>query len=247
MSARAPEGYDPSKYPPFALTADLVITTVIDGKFSVALIRRGEDPYAGRWALPGGFVGAGTEGSPGESAEDAALRELSEETGLDLVDGGHLEQLRTYSEPGRDPRMRVVSVAFVAFVPYPGPLRAGSDACDAAWVDVDEALGRRLAFDHNTILRDAVERVRSKLEYTTLATAFVGEPFTLAELRRVYEAVWGVELHAANFARKVQSCEGFVEETGEVRRGSAGRSARLFRHAGAQLVLPPLMRPEVGT
>ncbi|MFD6419099.1 NUDIX domain-containing protein [Streptomyces sp. NPDC060194] len=235
-TARAPEGYDKHAFEPFAVTVDLAVLTVRDGALHALLVRRGQEPYAGRWALPGGFV------LPRESAERAARRELAEETGLDDVSGLHLEQLRTYSEPDRDPRMRVVSVAFAALVPDPPEPRGGGDAAEARWVP----LGGHgpLAFDHDRILADARDRVGAKLEYTSLATAFCPPEFTLGELQAVYETVWGVGLDRPNFRRKVLATPGFVAPLdGAPRRtGGRGKPAALYR-AGASAVLhPPLLR-----
>jgi len=214
------------------VTVDLVVLTLRDGAHSVLLVRRGEAPFRGRWALPGGFV------RPDEDLGGAAARELEEETGL--VEGVHLEQLGSYGAPRRDPRMRVVTVAYLAIGPsLPDPV-AGGDASHAAWVPVREA--RRLAFDHSDILRDGVERARSKLEYTSLAAAFCDEPFTVSELREVYEAVWGVELDPRNFHRKVTGAVGFLQPTGEQRQEGRGRPAQLFRRGPADLLLPPMMR-----
>ncbi|MDX6361771.1 MAG: 8-oxo-dGTP diphosphatase, partial [Streptomyces sp.] len=137
----APEGYDKHAFEPFAVTVDLAVLTVRAGALQVLLVERGHEPYAGRWALPGGFV------LPDESAEAAARRELAEETGLSDLSGLHLEQLRTYSEPGRDPRMRVVSVAFAALLPDAPEPRGGGDAAQARWLRYD-ALDP-LAFDHD--------------------------------------------------------------------------------------------------
>jgi 8-oxo-dGTP diphosphatase len=222
------------------------------------LIQRGAPPFEGMWALPGGFVRIGDHG---EDLHEAAARELLEETGLSAgpveKERVHLEQLRTYGKPGRDPRMRVFTVVYLAFAPeLPDPV-AGTDAADAAWVPVT-SLGltddgeqrpgttRRLAFDHARILFDGLERARSKLEYTPLATAFCAAEFTIPELRAVYEAVWGEELHAGNFHRKVLSVPGFVESTGETtdrggRRG--GPKPRLYRAGDAHLLHPALLRP----
>ncbi|MEU0440614.1 MULTISPECIES: NUDIX domain-containing protein [unclassified Streptomyces] len=233
----AVQGYDKHAYEPFAVTVDLAVLTLRAGALHILLVRRGEEPYAGQWALPGGFL------LPDESAEAAARRELAEETGLNDVSGLHLEQLRTYSEPGRDPRMRVVSVAFTALLPDAPEARGGSDAAEARWTPYDEA--GPLAFDHDRILADARERVGAKLEYTSLATAFCPPEFTLGELQQVYETVWGTRLDKPNFRRKVLATPGFVEPVpGAPRRTSGrGKPAALHRAAGAARLHPPLLRP----
>lgn len=221
-------------FPPFAVTVDLVILTVIDEALHVLLVERGEPPFKGASALPGGFV------RPREHLEHAAHRELEEETGVDV---GYLEQLATYGAPRRDPRMRVVSVAYLALVPEPSAMpTAGTDAAEASWVAVASLDEGGLAFDHATILADGIERARSKLEYTTIATAFCAEEFTIGELREVYEAVWGEQLDPRNFSRKVLSSEGFVEPTGGMADRTGGRPARLYRAALAEELWPPLGR-----
>src|SRR5712691_6121748 len=208
--------YDPRSFDPVAVTVDVVTLTIRDGALDVLLVQRGVPPFEGQWALPGGFVRA----QAGEDLDEAAVRELAEETGQHLG-RIHLEQLGTYGAPGRDPRMRVISVAYLVFAPELPEPQAGSDAQAAAWVPAG-SLGlaegggqrpgttRRLAFDHARILADGLERARSKLEYTPLATAFVADEFTVSELRAVYETVWGERLHAGNFHRKVLSVPGFV-------------------------------------
>ncbi|GGL38991.1 NUDIX hydrolase [Phycicoccus endophyticus] len=225
----------------FAVTVDLAVFTIRDGIFSVLLVERGTEPFAGSWALPGGFVEAD------EDAETAAWRELREETGVERFEG-HLEQLRTYSAPDRDPRMRVVSVAHVAFAPdLPAPA-PGSDAANARWWAVEDLLdggpdAPPLAFDHATILADARERIRAKLEYTTLAREFVAEPFTLPELRRVYAAVWGSPPDLGNFRRKVLGTDGFVVPTDTHGvSASGGRPALLYRRGEATDIQPPMLR-----
>ncbi|MFI5896309.1 NUDIX domain-containing protein [Actinoplanes sp. NPDC051513] len=234
-------GYDARAYPAAAVTVDVVALTIRDGRLCVLLVERGEQPFAGRPALPGGFVRE-------EALDQAAMRELGEETGLRPGQGAlervHLEQLKSYGDPGRDPRMRVFTVAYLAFAPSLPDPRAGSDAAAASWVPVDEAAG--LAFDHDAILADGLERARSKLEYTPLATAFAGDEFTISELRQIYAAVWGEELHAGNFHRKVLSVPGFVESTGETTaRGGerGGPRAKLYRAGDARLLHPALLRP----
>ncbi|HTW02956.1 MAG TPA: NUDIX hydrolase [Streptosporangiaceae bacterium] len=239
--------YDPRKFPPFAVAVDLAVFTIRAGLLAALLVQRREHPYRGFWALPGGFI------REAESAGDAAGRELAEETGVTTF-AGHLEQLRTYSDPGRDPRMRVVSVAHVALAPdLPDP-QAGGDAADARWWPVEDIAlqGERpdapqLAFDHGQILTDALERVRSKLEYTTLATAFVTEPFTLADLRRVYAAVWGTAPDLGNFRRKVLGTDGFVVEARRSESAAAGqaggRPPLMYRAGDATVLHPPMLRP----
>lgn len=252
------ETYDPHAYPAVAVSVDIALFTIRDRHLHVLLVKRGEHPYKGEWALPGGFV-------RDETLEAAAARELTSETGVPCPGPGgiHLEQLGTYGDPGRDPRMRVVSVAYVAFAPdLPDP-REGSDAAAAQYFPIDElglpedVRGRRsiqqapgtstrLAFDHTRILVDALERCRSKLEYTPLAASFVGEEFTISELRNVYEAVWGEQLHAGNFHRKVLSVPGFVESAEKTtERGGTrgGPRAKLYRVGDAHLLHPALLRP----
>lgn len=226
-----------SRFPIFAVTVDLVVLTLRDGVFSVLLVERGVEPFAGRLALPGGFV------RPEEDLESAAYRELEEETGIEPTSVRGLEQLRTYGHPGRDPRPeRVVSVAWIVLgADLPDP-HAGSDAAAARWVPVDEIDSAALAFDHGQILVDGIERARSKLEYTALATAFVPDEFTIAELRGVYEAVWGRDLDPANFQRKVVGTPGFLEPCAGRAVGGRGRPARLYRRGATAELTPPLRR-----
>ncbi|MEV0351027.1 NUDIX hydrolase [Nonomuraea sp. NPDC050680] len=230
-------GYDPRRYPPVAVTVDVVALTIRDRRLHVLIVERGVEPYEGAWALPGGFI------KPDEDLAGAAVRELAEETGLDTAPA-HIEQLASYGGPGRDPRMRVVSISYLAFAPdLPDP-RAGTDAAAAVWHPVDDV--PRLAFDHQRILADGVERARSKLEYTPLATAFAGDTFTISDLRLIYESVWGTPLHAGNFHRKVLSVPGFVEGTGETTQTGGPRGgprAKLYRAGDARLLHPALLRP----
>ncbi len=211
--------------------------TIRDDALVVLCVRRGIPPFAGNLALPGGFV------RPEESLAVAAARELRDETGL--VAGVHLEQLASYGDPGRDPRGRVITIAYLALAPsLPAP-RAGSDAADAAWLGVDQLLNRpadELAFDHRTILADGVERARSKLEYSPLATAFCPPTFTVGQLRRVYEIVWGTSLDPRNFHRKVTGTPGFLVPAGGMTTGERGRPAQLYRKGDATTLYPPLLR-----
>lgn len=211
-----------SEYPIFYVTVDIVIVTVAADRLQVLLVERAEAPYAGRLALPGGFV------QPDEDLLAAARRELEEETG---VGGVFLQQLGGYGAPDRDPRGRVVSVAHLAILPEPVQVHAGSDAATAGWHPVTERLAETLAFDHGLILRDAESRLRSMLETTTVATTFVGEEFTLSELRHVYEVVWGAEFDPGNFQRKMRHTEDVFVPTGRSRlaAGGRGRPAGTFR------------------
>jgi ADP-ribose pyrophosphatase YjhB (NUDIX family) len=216
------------------LTVDLVILTVREDLLHVLVVERANEPFRGWLALPGGFLRAG------EDLREAAERELGEETGLDGK-SLHLEQVATYGAPDRDPRGRVVSVAYLAIAPdLPAPT-AGSDARGARWAPADQARDE-LAFDHGKILDDAVERARTRLEFTTVATAFCGDTFTIGDLRRVYEVVWGVPVDPRNFSRKVTHTEGFIEATGGRRQPETGRPAMLYRRGPAQVLNPPLLR-----
>lgn len=269
--------YDPRAYAPIAVTVDVVALTLRQGSLHVLLVERGAPPYQGCWALPGGFLRAGEE-----SLDEAAARELAEETGLRGSGAEaalcrlHLEQLGTYGAPERDPRMHVVSVAYLAFAPNLPDPQAGTDAAAAAWHPVsdldlapppsgrsraagvpadthgggvDGHTGPRpigLAFDHARILSDGLDRVRAKIEYSPLATAFLPYDFTIPELRAVYEAVWDEKLHPGNFHRKVLSVPGFVESTGTTtERGGArgGPRARTYHAGDARLLHPALLRP----
>ena len=220
-----PEGYDPSQFPAFAVTVDIVILTMSAGTLHVLLVRRGEDPFEGFWAIPGGFK------RPAETLDEAARRELREETGVDAA--SVLAQFGAYGDPGRDPRMNVVTVAYLAVLRDVGDVEAGTDAADAALIPVSDVLNGKLqlAFDHAQIVRDSIERVRVELEASGIATAFVGQTFTMAELRSVYEAIWCVQLDAANFRRSILAEEGWVVPTGRRARpgSSGGRPPELFR------------------
>ncbi|MFI5896933.1 NUDIX hydrolase [Actinoplanes sp. NPDC051513] len=208
------------------VTVDLAILTVRDGSLQILLIRRGNEPYQNHLALPGGFI------REGEGLREAAHRELGEETGLDsaLL---HLTELGAYGAPDRDPRGRIISVAFLAIAPnLPSPV-AGTDAVGARWMPVESALADRtfLAFDHFDIATDAVERARTMLEQTMLAPVFCAPEFTMGELREVYEVVWGIPLDPRNFSRKVKNTPDFVKETGNKRSPAIGRPAILYTAA----------------
>lgn len=213
---------------PLLVAVDIVLFTIgfggkeragDGGALRVLLVRRRIPPFQGSWALPGGFV------LEAESLEEAALRELREETGVGDV---YLEQLYTFGDPGRDPRGRVVSVAYYALVAAERLcLSAGTDAADARWFAA--AALPELAFDHRRIFDYALLRLRNKLEYTTVGFQLLPEKFTLTELQRVYEAILGRKLDKRNFRRKVMLL-GIVKATREWQRGDR-RPARLYRFA----------------
>jgi 8-oxo-dGTP diphosphatase len=242
-SDQHPDAYDASKYPSIFVTVDLAVFTIRNGVLSVLLIERGDEPFQGCWALPGGFVG------PDEDAETAAWRELAEETGVGN-DRFHLEQLKTYTRPDRDPRHRIVSVAHVAFAPNLPEPTAGSDARTARWWAVEDVAASAedapvLAFDHAEILTDALERVRSKLEYTTLALQFAERPYTMGDIHRIYAAVWSTAPDRGNLTRKFLKTDGAVVPTDERRdSASTGPKPLLFVPGPATMLNPPMMRPE---
>ena len=230
--------YDAAAFPPFAVTVDMVLLTVREDAFSVLLVERDTHPYRGCQSLPGGFV------QPDEDLETAAVRRLEREMGV-RRGGAHVEQLGAFGTPERDPRMRVVSVAYLVFAPdLPAPV-PGAGTRSVSWVPVSEVDGAALAFDHERVLAAGVERARAKLEYTPLAAAFVGETFTVADLRRVYEAVWGTGLDPRNFHRKVTGTPGFLVPLGRPAPvgPEGGRPAALFRRGGATALRPAMLRP----
>ncbi|MFY9636250.1 MAG: NUDIX domain-containing protein [Cellulosimicrobium cellulans] len=235
---------EPARFP---VTVDVVALTVRDGELSVLLINRLLEPFRGKPALPGGFVLAG------EELLEAATRELAEETGVEHLPG-YLEQLGSYGPRGRDPRGDILTVAHLLLAPDFPVLSAGSDAEHAAWYPVREVQSGtvQLAFDHDRIMADAVERAKSKLEYSPLGAAFCGEEFTIAQLRAVYEAVWDTRLDPRNFHRKATGTPDFLEDTGRMTAGDTGRPAALFSLAPAArpapgqptkaVLNPPIMR-----
>ncbi|MCO4770658.1 MAG: NUDIX hydrolase [Deltaproteobacteria bacterium] len=220
MSDAANEGPSSFTYawPRPAVTVDCVVFGFGEDGLSVLLVRRGEEPFVGQWALPGGFV------REKEGLEDAARRELDEETGLTL---SFLEQLYTFGAPARDPRGRVITVAFYALVKELAqpPLRATGDAAAAKWFSEGELPD--LAFDHGDILGVARERLRGKVRWQPIGFELLPELFTLSALQTLYEVVLERQLDKRNFRRKVLSL-GILEETQEMRRGP-GRPARLYR------------------
>jgi 8-oxo-dGTP diphosphatase len=206
------------EYPRPALTVDCVVFGFDDGDLKVLLIQRGIEPYQGKWALPGGFV------RTDETLDDAARRELREETGLTDV---FLEQLYTFGTVDRDPRERVVSVAYFALVPLGlhAP-QAATDARSAAWFAVSELPS--LAFDHDQIVETAVQRLRGKVRYQPIGFELLPERFTLSQLQHLYEAVLERPLDKRNFRKKILGM-GLLVETDEIEQDVSHRAARLYR------------------
>jgi len=204
------------------VTVDIVVFTIREGDLQVLLVRRGVPPFEGQQAIPGGFL------REGESLEEAAARELYEETSVRNV---FLEQLYTFGDPGRDPRGRVVTVAYYALVASDRlSLMAGADAADARWFPM--ARLPHLAFDHQRILDYALERLRNKLEYTTVGFQFLPDKFTLGELQTVYETILGRRLDKRNFRRKI-ALLGILKPLREWQR-TGRKPAQLYRFAAAR-------------
>jgi 8-oxo-dGTP diphosphatase len=204
------------KHQPIQVTVDIVVFTVHEQTLQVLLIERGIDPFKGRYALPGGFVRAE------ETLEQAAFRELLEETG---TKGVYLEQLYTFGDPHRDPRGRVVTVAYYALVPTDkSPLLAGTDAATAGWYPVSAL--PPLAFDHRKIVEYAVDRLRNKLEYTNVGFQLLPAKFTLTALQALHEAILGKPLDKRNFRRKVLGL-GLVKPSKEMQ-ATGRKPAQLF-------------------
>jgi len=203
------------------VTVDIVIFTIQEGVLKVLLIKRAIPPFLGQCAIPGGFV------HEDEDLDQAALRELQEESGVTDV---YLEQLYSFGEPNRDPRGRVITVAYFALISPDRKLMAGSDAAAAAWYPIDQL--PPLAFDHATILNYALQRLRNKLEYTTVGFQLLPEKFTLTELQAVYEAILGKKLDKRNFRRKMSLLR-ILKPLREHRRGGQ-RPAQLYRFVAAR-------------
>ena len=218
-----------SDYPRPSVTVDLVILTIAEDDLKVLLIRRAGEPFLGKWALPGGFVRID------ESLEAAAARELQEKAGVTSI---YLEQLYTFGDPARDPRGRVISVAYFALIDAehqrilapPGETGRGGDVDgpETRWHSVfDRRLGAKLAFDHRKILDYALWRLRNKIEWTTVGYELLPGKFTLSDLQRVYEIILQKPVDKRNFRKKVLG-QGLIRELNETRSDGAHRPARLY-------------------
>jgi len=204
-------------YPHPAVSTDIVIFTIQDEQLKVLLIRRLSEPFKDGWALPGGFV------EIDEDLEQAALRELQEETG---ITGVYLEQLYTFGQPDRDPRERVITISYYSLVPIDRlTVGAASDARELGWFDIEEL--PELAFDHQQIISKAEQRLTAKLDYSTIALQFMPSKFTFSDLQKVYEIIHGGPLDKRNFRKRVLAYD-CMQDTGEVRRNGNHRPARLY-------------------
>jgi 8-oxo-dGTP diphosphatase len=206
------------EYPHPAVTTDIIVFTVQKGQLKILLIKRARDPFKGTWALPGGFM------KMDEDACDCALRELEEETGLKDV---YLEQLYTFSTVNRDPRERVISIAYFTLTPSEAiTLKPDTDAAEAAWFDMQDL--PNLAFDHGEILEMATERLSAKMTYSTIGLQFMPAKFTLSNLQNVYQATTNKPLDKRNFRKWILSLN-LLEETGEKFSDGPQRPAMLYR------------------
>lgn len=219
MNTNLPLHYDAAQFERPSVTVDIIIFSLSEDDLKVLLVKRKHLPYAGMWAIPGGFIHLD------ESLEEAAARELREETGVTNV---YMEQLYTFGTPNRDPRTRVITVAYFALVPqdsithYPG-----EETSATAWHSVYHL--PPLAFDHADIVGYAFTRLRYKLEYTAVGFQLLPDRFTLSDLQKAYEIILGEQLDKRNFRRKILSAE-ILEETGERRQSAEGRPAMLYRY-----------------
>jgi 8-oxo-dGTP diphosphatase len=226
--------YRPADYPRPSVTVDIAAFSIIDAELRVLLVRRGEHPFKGAWALPGGFVRVGDgHKNQGEDLDAAAARELTEETGLSASDV-YLEQLGAFGRAGRDPRMRVITVAYYALIrPDLVPLvKAGGDASVAEWLSVERLAD--LAFDHGEIIGRAVGRVAERIDASSIAASLVAKTFTIPELRHVYATLTGKKQDPGNFRRKFERMmeDGLIERA-PGKRITASKPALVYRYRRA--------------
>jgi 8-oxo-dGTP diphosphatase len=208
------------------ITVDLVIFTVNDGRLKVLLVKRAEEPFAGCWSIPGGFL------QSGESLEEAAIRVMKAKTGVKEV---YLEQLYTFGAPARDPRARVITVTYFALIPWKDFLRPESKkVIDLAWQSVDEL--PRLAFDHTEILTYAVNRLRAKAGYSNIVYGLLPDQFRLSDLQKIYETIIDKKLDKRNF-RKRMLATGLLKETGKKDITGAHRPAMLYQFKKKEVVI----------
>lgn len=209
------------------VAVDVLIFTIAEDKLKILLVKRGLQPFKNEWAIPGGFI------TQEESLEQAAIRELKEETGVTEI---YLEQLYSFGEPKRDPRGRVIAVAYFALVPAEkiGALRARTDVSEAKWFSTNDL--PKLAFDHEDIFAYALKRLRWKMEYTNVVYSLLNEEFTLTELQRIYEIIFSRPFDKRNFRKKILSLN-LIEPTGKKVTRGIQRPAQTYRFIVKKLSL----------
>ena len=208
-----------------SVTVDILVFTIEKNVLKVLLVKRGIEPFKGKWAIPGGFI------QINESLEDAAKRELLQETGIKNI---YMEQLYTFGDPKRDPRERVITVAYMALIPNENlRLRATTDASDVTWFSIKSL--PELAFDHTKILKYALGRLKSKIEYSNIVHGLLSEKFRLSELQKVYEVILGKKLDKRNFRKRMLSL-GLLKATGEKEMEGAHRPAMLYRFTTKEII-----------
>ncbi|MEM7333162.1 MAG: NUDIX domain-containing protein [Chloroflexota bacterium] len=219
MSTDVPASYNPSDYERPSVTVDVAIFSLVENDLRILLMKRTERPFVQFWALPGTFV------SINESLDDAANRALASKTGVTDV---YTEQLYTFGEPQRDPRTRVITVAYFALVPFTAVKpKINREDNEVSWFSVFDL--PQLAFDHAEIVDYALTRLRYKLEYTAVGFQLLPDVFTLTELQKSYEIILSERLDKRNFRRKILSAE-ILEETGQKKKDGEGRPAKLYRY-----------------
>jgi 8-oxo-dGTP diphosphatase len=220
--------YDKDAYEKPSVTVDVAICTIMDDDLKVLLIKRKYEPFKNHWAIPGGFVDLKKK----ESLEETAFRELEEETNLD---GIYLEQLKTYGDPDRDPRMRIITVAYFALLPYENltskEIKADDDAKEVKWFSLRH-LPKNLGFDHKKILNDLLIRLIGKASYTPIVFSLVPKKFTWLRLHKAYEIVLGRKLIPSNFRRKIKSMYDLKILKNKKRPASRGRPSVYLQYEG---------------
>lgn len=212
--------YNEDDYAKPSVAVDILVLTIDHNTLKAVVVKRDEMPYKGMWALPGVFLGMN------ETANEAALRGIKEETGMKEI---YMEQLYTWSDIHRDPRMRVISISYIALINVKEiQLKTGKRVSDVSLLPVSELINnpKEMAFDHANIVQYGVKRIQNKIEYTKIAFEFLENRFTLPELQKVYEIILDKSLYKANFRKKVK---GLIEETGELQTGVANRPSKYYR------------------
>ncbi len=208
-----------------SVTVDILVFTIEKNTLKVLLVKRGIEPFKGNWAIPGGFI------KINESLEGAARRELLQETGIKNI---YMEQLYTFGDPKRDPRERVITVAYMALIPSENlKLRATTDVTDVIWFSIKSLPD--LAFDHNKILKYALDRLKSKIEYSNIVHGLLTEKFRLSKLQKVYEVILGKKLDKRNFRKRMLSLS-LLKETGEKEMEGAHRPAMLYKFTTKEII-----------